>query len=108
METYLSGEVVLIAFPFTDSVRQKQRPALVLLDVEDPDIVVARITSQLYSTSFDVSLLDSTQAGLLLPSVVRLHKIATLEKRIVNRRLGQLSTRDWANVSTALRAIFLR
>ncbi|HZG39869.1 MAG TPA: type II toxin-antitoxin system PemK/MazF family toxin [Nodosilinea sp.] len=102
METYQPGEVVLLAFPFTDGVRQKQRPALVLLDAGDPDIVVARITSQPYSTPFDVSLLDPAQAGLLLASVVRLHKLATLEKEMVNRRLGSLSARDWANVNAAL------
>ena len=44
MTTYQPGDVVLLAFPFTDGVRQKQRPALVLLDTGDPDIVVARIT----------------------------------------------------------------
>jgi len=29
---------------------------------------------------------------LLLPSVVRLHKLATLEKRLVVRRLGTVTT----------------
>jgi mRNA interferase MazF len=42
MTTYQPGDVVLLAFPFTDGVRQKQRPALVLLDADNPDIVVAR------------------------------------------------------------------
>jgi mRNA interferase MazF len=80
MTTYRPGDVVLLAFPFTDGIRQKQRPALVLLDTGDPDIVVARITSQPYTTAFDVALSDQAEAGLLLPSVVRLHKLATLEK----------------------------
>lgn len=50
--TYQPGDVVLLAFPFTDGVRQKQRPALVLLDPGDPDIVVAGITSEPYTTAF--------------------------------------------------------
>jgi mRNA interferase MazF len=106
MEIYQPGEVVLLAFPFTDGLRQKQRPALIVLDVEDPDIIVARITSQPYSTSFDVSLADLESAGLLAASVVRLHKIATLEKTLVKRRLGHLSERDWGNVSTTLRQMW--
>jgi mRNA interferase MazF len=106
MEIYQPGEVVLLAFPFTDGLRQKQRPALILLDVEDPDIIVARITSQPYATAFDVSLADFEAAGLLAASVVRLHKVATLEKTLVKRRLGRLSKRDWGNVSKALRQIW--
>jgi mRNA interferase MazF len=106
MEIYQPGEVVLLAFPFTDGLRQKQRPALILLDVEDPDIIVARITSQPHATAFDVSLADFEAAGLLAASVVRLHKVATLEKTLVKRRLGRLSKRDWGNVSKTLRQIW--
>jgi mRNA interferase MazF len=106
MEIYQPGEVVLLAFPFTDGLRQKQRPALILLDIEDPDIIVARITSQPYATAFDVSLADFEAAGLLAASVVRLHKVATLEKTLVKRRLGHLSKRDWGNVSTTLRQMW--
>jgi mRNA interferase MazF len=102
MPMHRPGDGVLLAFPFTDGVRQKQRPALVLLDAGDPDIVVARITSQPYTTAFDVALLDYAEAGLLLPSVVRLHKLATLEKSIVSRCLGHLSASDWVKVKSVL------
>jgi len=44
---------------FTDAAGQKRRPALVLLDTGDPDIVAARLTSQPYSTAFDISLISS-------------------------------------------------
>ncbi|NMF81948.1 type II toxin-antitoxin system PemK/MazF family toxin [Nodosilinea sp. P-1105] len=106
MTTYEPGDVVLLAFPFTDGVRQKQRPALVLLDTGDPDIVVARITSQPYTTAFDVALSDQAEAGLLLPSVVRLHKLATLEKSTVSRCLGHLSAPDWARVKSILNMLW--
>ncbi|PSN14699.1 growth inhibitor [filamentous cyanobacterium CCT1] len=101
MTTYEPGDVVLLAFPFTDGIRQKQRPALVLLDTGDPDIVVARITSQLYTTAFDIALSDQAEAGLLLPSVVRLHKKGT-----VSRCLGHLSAQDWARVRSVLNALW--
>ncbi|MBE9158428.1 type II toxin-antitoxin system PemK/MazF family toxin [Nodosilinea sp. LEGE 06152] len=106
MTTYEPGDVVLLAFPFTDGIRQKQRPALVLLNTGDPDIVLARITSQLYTTAFDVALSDQAEAGLLLPSVVRLHKLATLEKGTVSRYLGHLSAQDWAKVRSVLNALW--
>lgn len=65
-----------------------------LYDAGDPDVIVARITSQGVSTVDDVVLNDWTYAGLLVPSTVRLHKVATLEKSLVNRQLGSLSTSD--------------
>jgi mRNA interferase MazF len=106
MMTYRPGDVVLLVFPFTDGVRQKQRPALVLLDADDSDIVVARITSQPYTTVFDVALLDHAEAGLLLPSVVRLHKLATLEKTMILRCLGHLAASDWARVKSVLNELW--
>jgi len=70
---YQSGEVVLVSFPFADATGARRRPALVLLDTGDADIVVARVTSQIVRTVFDVELVEWQQAGLLLPSVVRIH-----------------------------------
>lgn len=53
------------------------------------------MTSQNRQGLHDIEIKDWKQAGLLQPSVVRLHKIATLEKRDVERRLGALSSSDW-------------
>jgi len=106
METYNPGEVVLLSFPFTDAVGIKRRPALVLLDTGDEDIVVARVTSQIARAPFDVELEEWQRAGLLLPSVVRVHKVATIEKRLVERKLGTLTESDWAKVRTAVQRLW--
>ena len=88
------GEIVLIAFPFTSGVGSKKRPALVLYDAGDPDILVARITSQIVLGKDDLVLNDLLYAGLLVPSTIRLYKVATLEKSLISRTLGTLSVRD--------------
>ncbi|NPV09878.1 MAG: type II toxin-antitoxin system PemK/MazF family toxin [Anaerolineae bacterium] len=98
MARYRPGEIVLLRFPFADAVGAKRRPALVMLDVDDDDIVVSRVTSQACQTPFDVEVSAWQEAGLLLPSVVRLHKLATLEKGLVERRLGALNHDDWQQV----------
>ena len=103
---YLPGDVVLLSFPFANATGAKRRPALVLLDTGDDDIVVARITSQIPPTSFDVVLVDWQQAGLLLPSVVRLHKLATLEKRLVIRHLGRVTPGDWAQARITVQRLW--
>jgi mRNA interferase MazF len=105
MPIYSFGEVLLLSFPFSDAGSMKRRPALVLLDTGDNDILVARITGQLTQTQFDVELQEWQQAGLRLPSVVRLHKLATLEKRLVERSLGSLSDTDLQQVQTTLQRL---
>jgi len=50
------GDIIILRFPFTDSESIKKRPALVINDYGDGDIVVCRITSQMYYTQFDYYL----------------------------------------------------
>jgi len=93
MEKLLFGEIVLLKFPFTKGKMYKKRPALLLRDTEDNDIVVCRITSKLYETEFDFKVKHWKKCGLKLPSVVRLHKIATLEKNLVEQKIGIIDNR---------------
>jgi len=103
MKIYNPGEIVLLLFPFSDSSEGKRRPALVLFDTGDDDLVVARITSQITQTEFDVEILEWQKAGLLVPSVVRVHKLATLEKSLVERKLGTLTPEDWSQARMRIR-----
>ena len=105
MASYAAGDTVLLRFPFTDASGSKRRPALVLLDAGDDDIVVARVTGQLSTSSQDVTLNEWQQAGLLLPSVVRLDKVATLKRSLIDNKLGRLAPDDWSRVVLALRQI---
>ena len=105
MQTYKLGDVVLVAFPYTNAARTKKRPALVIADTQDQDIVVCRITSQSKNTKYDVKIQDWKQAGLILSSTVRLHKVATLEKQLINSLLGKLTTNDLMTVKNAIKAI---
>ena len=87
--SYLPGDLVLVDFPFTTSGPGKPRPALVVLDAGDADVVLARVTTQPKNTPFDVTISGWKQSGLLAPSTVRLHKLATLAKSRVGRHLGK-------------------
>ena len=106
MTTYQSGEILLVALPFTDGTTTKLRPVLVLLDTRDEDIVVARVTSQITRTDFDIEIIEWQQAGLVRPSVVRLHKVNTIEKRLFARHLGILTFNDWTQVRERIKPIW--
>ncbi len=81
---------------------------MVLADTGDLDIVVARMTSVLPRDQFDVEVIDWLTAGLLLPSMTRTHKLVTVEKRTVERRLGMLSEVDWARVQESIERLLIR
>jgi mRNA interferase MazF len=84
------GDIVLLKFPFTDGNSYKRRPALLINEYNDGDIIVCRITSQIYKTKNDVYIDDLEKTGLRLPSVIRVHKLATLEKEMVELIMGQI------------------
>ncbi|MEH2242678.1 type II toxin-antitoxin system PemK/MazF family toxin [Nostoc sp.] len=98
MQNYQSGSVILLKLPFTDAVIFKLRSVLLLLDTGDDDVIVARTTSQITQTVFDVEIIEWQQAGLMRPSVVRLHKINTVEKRLLERQLEILQPNDCEKV----------
>jgi mRNA interferase MazF len=96
------GDIVLLAFPFSSGIGVKQRPALVLLDTKDQDLLVARVTTQRHQSSFDIAVKDWKQAGLLAPSWIRVHTLAAVEKRLVRRKLGRISDADWSMAPEAI------
>jgi mRNA interferase MazF len=56
MTNYQAGDLLLVNFAFTGGGQSKLRPALVLLDTGDADVVVARVTSQPAIAGHDVAL----------------------------------------------------
>ena len=103
MERLMFGDIVLLKFPFTDGKSFKKRPALIINDYDDGDIIVCRITSQIYDTKNDYYLDNWSDAGLKLPSVVRVHKIATLDKSLVETRMGKLNKISKENIALIIK-----
>ncbi|MGH6956615.1 MAG: type II toxin-antitoxin system PemK/MazF family toxin [Caulobacteraceae bacterium] len=107
MTPFEFGDVVLVPFPFTSQAASKQRPAAVVssgaYNLERPDIMLMAITSQLRPTPAlgEVWLRHWQGAGLLKPSAVK-PVIATLEQRLVIRRLGVLDAEDQGALRAAI------
>ena len=99
------GDIVFIKFPFSNSKGYKKRPALVLQKFNDGDLIICRITSKIYSTEFDVVVEGWEKYGLLLPSIVRVHKLITIESTLINQKLGVLSSDVFERVVEAFSSI---
>lgn len=99
---YKRGDVVLVPCPFSDQTSVKQRPSLVIsvdaFQARVPDLLIMAVTSQvggpLKLGEFVIrNWRDWQAAGLLKPSAVKA-AIATVEARLIRRRLGHLSAYD--------------
>ena len=105
MTSYEFGDIVLVEFPFTGRERSKKRPALVVIDVGDADVVLAPITAVERDGPGECGVRDWEHAGLLRPSWVRLAKIACLEKKFILRPLGRVSAGDRKEIADELRSL---
>lgn len=100
------GDLILIPFPFTDLTGAKKRPALVLATT-DSDVTVSFVTSQIkWFSDQDIVLNPSLKNGLKVKSLIRLSKIATLNKDLVLGRLGELSPSERNGLDRGLIALF--
>lgn len=106
MTSYKPGDIVLVGFPHSDLQNVSKRPALVLYDSGDQDILVARITTQEYSTDADYKIVEWKNSGLLAESFLRLGKQATIEKKYVQRKLGALPETEIKAVKAVLKRIY--
>jgi mRNA interferase MazF len=94
MINYNPGDVVLVPFPFSDISSTKKRPALVLAVAERwGELVCTMLTSspQYYN---EVVILMWKEAGLLKPTVARIHRIFTIDAQLVIKTLGTLQPDD--------------
>ncbi|MCK4922307.1 MAG: type II toxin-antitoxin system PemK/MazF family toxin [Bacteroidales bacterium] len=100
------GDIVLLPFPFTNLKGTKTRPALILI-ASDLDITVAFITTQLYfAEPTDIILFPKKENGLKKESLLRLNKIATIEKSIVLGKLGMVGKTIIPEINKNLRILF--
>jgi len=103
---YSQGDILLASLVFTSQSGRKQRPVMVVFDPGDDDLLVVPITSHTVRGRFDIVLGEWQKSGLRLPSVARIHKLATIEKATVLRQLGKIGSQDHVLVTAALQALF--
>lgn len=108
------GKVVLVPFPFADKTAHKVRPAVIIsqpkysLDV----VILAFISSTLPTqvTKTDI-ILDAkkepnfSKTGLKVTSIIRCHKLATLDRNLILGEIGTLSRLQLTKVTKALQIV---
>lgn len=109
MPDFEPGDVVRVPFPYTDRNTRQHRPALVVsqggVGEEQALLWVVMITSaENRPWADDIPIPDLSLTGLPVPSVIRPVKIATVEKRHVER-LGSVTPEECRKVVASVRRL---
>ncbi|HEU4343344.1 MAG TPA: type II toxin-antitoxin system PemK/MazF family toxin [Candidatus Binatia bacterium] len=98
MTVYNRGDVVLVAFVFSDESGRKLRPAVVISSAgynrARQEVIVAAVTSNVRRRLFgDYPIAGWKEAGLLFPSVVTAI-LRTIKQAMIERKLGSVAKTD--------------
>lgn len=110
MMNYKFADVILVPFPFTNQRSLKKRPAVIVSSDDynqaKLDLIIMAITSQITVplSLGEVQIIDFSAAGLLKPSLIK-PVIATVEIRLVIRKLGKLQSRDKKSLQQMLTVV---
>ena len=108
----MKGKIVLLPFPFTNLTSTKRRPALVLLERPNDD-VVAFISSkipkptELHQIVIDKNHRTFSMTGLKVSSSIYLDKIATIDKKLIIGELGQVSKETKREINKKIKKIYI-
>jgi len=87
----VKGDVIVVAFPFSDFSSSKNRPAVIVATPEGDDVIICQITSSrkdAYSITIDSQ--DFKKGSLRMQSYVRTNKLLSLHKSLISSKIGML------------------
>ena len=110
---YKQGDIVLVPFPFTDLSGEKVRPALIVSKKEfRDDVTVCFISSlipkKISENEFFIKNTDKNfkNTGLKMSSIVKVNKMATLEKGVILGKLGSLDMENLLKIKKIIKNHF--
>lgn len=91
---YKQGDIVLVEFPYSDGAGNKVRPALVISNIlisHVNEIILLPITGSDFNDGFGFSIYQNeVDTPMHKPSFIRMNKVASLDNRLIIRRINHL------------------
>ena len=107
----ITGDIILIEFPFTDLSDSKVRPAVVVSITPDAyeDIIVCMISSVIPTrlNNFQLLIPPTQVNGLRSVSVIHVYKIATVANTKMITSIGKLSEQELQLFVAAFQSLVL-
>ncbi len=110
----IKDSVVLVPFPFDDFSASKVRPALCLTNEigKYKHVIIAFISSKIPDDLIESDIIIKMHSenfngtGLAVDSVIRLHKIITIPKGLIKRKLGAVNNTIALEIKNKISQLF--
>ena len=104
----VTGDVVVVLFPFSDLSSAKKRPALVLAAPGGDDVILCQITSRQVFDRFAIPVVenDFASGSLRVENNVRPTRIFTADRNIIQYTAGHLKKECMEKILECVREIF--
>jgi len=114
VQSMIKNAIVLVPFPFDDFSYTKVRPALCLTSEigKFNHVIIAFISNRIPDDLTESDLIieksskNSLNTGLKVDSVIRLHKMLTIPKSLIIRKLGEINPSVINEVSRNIKLLF--
>ena len=93
---YCQKDIVLIPFPYSDLTGSKRRPALIISNEKlnkTEDRICCLVTSNIHERDIEIKNSDFENGRLLFKSSVKPHRIFTIDKKIIIKKLCTINDR---------------
>lgn len=103
------GDIVTIAFPFSDLTEKKLRPALVLSNGaynRNKNVVLAGIYGKKYPLAISITNDDLVRKKLRKESFISLQNIFSVEKALIGKSVDSLTKKSLDAVLASVRSCF--
>lgn len=112
----IKNSIVLVPFPFDDFSASKVRPALCLTTEigKFRHVIIAFISSKVPADPHESDMVirkgspEWVDTGLAVDSVIRLHKMVTIPRELIKRRLGTINSSLQKEVRSRVMELFNR
>lgn len=97
---YKRGDIVLVSFPFTDKSSFKVRPALIMRDQDDDDVIILPVSTTIKLKPCDMLIKNGhyQKNPLSVRSAIRIGKITTIEASLIIKKIAKVKTEFFKQV----------
>jgi mRNA interferase MazF len=105
---YEPGDIILVPFPFSDLSGEKQRPALVFALADKWNELVCIMLTSSPKGHNEVPLKCWKQSMLPKATVARIHRIFTIEAKMVRKKIGKAEQGDYKEILAAVAVLMIK
>ncbi|MBN1767648.1 MAG: type II toxin-antitoxin system PemK/MazF family toxin [Prolixibacteraceae bacterium] len=106
----IKNSIVLVPFPFDDFSTIKVRPALCLTSEIGihRHVIIAFISSKTHNNleNSEIIINENSETGLIKDSIIKLHKVVSVPRSLIKRKLGVLNKETQKVVNEKLKLLF--